>query len=110
MLFLMIVSWFTFVTLFWLAPIGDYWLVKGIQDPQCLPLDARYMGIFVSMCVLCNAYSLGVVLTGLGLLVRVCRRRARMARLRGVMENLYENIYGGGLGEVLLKELMMDQV
>ena len=109
MLFLMIVSWFTFVTLFWLAPIGDYWLVRGIRNPQCLPLDARYMTIFIGMCVLCNLYSFGVVLVGLGLLGRMCWRRRRVARLSRVMGSLYENIYEGGLGEELLKEVMMNE-
>jgi hypothetical protein len=98
MLFLMIVAWFTFVTLFWLAPIGDYWLVKGIQNPQCLKLNTRYMTIFIGMCVLCNGYSLGVVLTGVVLLVRVCRRRRQMNRLRRLLPNLYENIYNDSLG------------
>jgi hypothetical protein len=56
------------------------------------------MTIFIGMCVLCNGYSLGVVLTGVVLLVRVCRRRRQMSRLRRLLPNLYENIYNDSLG------------
>jgi hypothetical protein len=39
----------------------------------------------------------------------MCWRRRRVARLRRVMGSLYENIYEGGLGEELLKEVMMNE-
>lgn len=91
--------WFVFITLFWLAPIGDYWFILTLGNQNCAKLSVKYRIIWGLMLFINNSYVFSIISSFVFLMIRFCRRRRNDIQVTRLVENITENLYNTNLDE-----------